>query len=149
MGTLYVVMGQSGSRKSATIRALTGFTDARGNPWQVAGRNGEPMSVFVIPTSPQENRDSFYRALARIAQEGIAWDVLLALHPDERAQGYIQRIPEVNKRETRWALLGMAVDTLPRDLHGFLSDPGVVIRDSRHRPANAIAHEIRTAWDWL
>ncbi len=147
MGTLYVVMGQSRTRKSATIRALTGFT--QGNPWQVAVEDSGPISVFVISASPQEDRKAFDRGVERIGKEKNAYDVLLALHPDKRAVHFIRKVQEIIGPEMRWVLLGMDSDSLSADIKDLSLDPDVVIPDSRDLPANAIAYKVRSAWGWL
>lgn len=152
MAALFVLMGLGDTRKSATIRALTGF--ARRNPLPLRLVENEDTEIYVIPTSPQEdNSRSFDRGVSRIAQEGHEWDVLLALHPHQ-ASNFIRQIPEANRHEIHIVPLGS--EGIPTDLQQDLSDlpsshlniyqgiPG-----SANMPVNAIAHRIRGEWGWL
>lgn len=152
MTNLYILMGTTQTRKSATIRALTGYT--RRNPLQVRlVENGDTKTIYVIPSSPQENLEPFDRGIERIAQEGHEWDVLLAMHPD-RALDFIQRIPPGNRDEIYIAPLGMVEipENLQRQfeeaqLNPIILHPG--IENSSDMPANEIAHIIREHWNWL
>jgi len=148
MGTLYILVGQPGTRKSATIRALTGF--ARGfGPWRVATVDGDPHQIFIISASPQEEQGTFPTHIEAIKAWDEECDVLLALHPDRRASGFIEEIPEIRRREIRWVLLGMDVDALPPEFDPILPKPDLIIPDSRDQAANAVAHKIRPLWGWL
>jgi hypothetical protein len=89
-----------------------------------------------------------------ITQEGHECDVLLALHPDDKAPGFIQRIPGANRQEIHIVPLGS--EGITTDLQQALSDlpsshlnfyPGIPA--SANMPANEIAHHIRGEWDWL
>lgn len=147
MGTLYILAGKSGTRKSATIRALVGFT--KGNPWQVTTVDSGIISVIVIPSSPQEAPEAFEQALLIIQRQGKAHEILLALHPDKRASKAIEQIPANNRRSIRWVLLGEEEPSKPFDLRALLGTPDHVLADSRETPANAIAQSIRERWGWL
>lgn len=50
---LYIILGQSNSRKSSVMRCLTGCTVVRGN-WQIQFLNKQTETCFVSITSPQE-----------------------------------------------------------------------------------------------
>jgi hypothetical protein len=148
MGTLYIVMGARATRKSATIRALTGF--ARGHrPWLVGTIGGNPRNIFVISASPQEAPDLFQAHVETIYAAGPEFDVLLALRPDEKAVDFVGQIPPQNSRPIRWVLLGGEEDEVPPELREILPGPDLVIPTSREMPANEIAHEIRPRWGWL
>ena len=152
MGNLYILMGVSNTRKSVTIRALTGFT--RCNPLEVRlVENGDSKTIYVIPTSPQEGDDAFNRGILRISEEGYEWDVLLALHP-RQSSNFIRQIPEANRREIHIVPLGL--ENIPNDLRQDISDlPSshlniyLGIPGSANTPANEIAHQIRGEWGWL
>jgi len=152
MGNLYILMGRERTRKSVTIRALTGFT--RCNPLEVRMENGDTKTIYVITSSAQEDARGFRNKVVRINQEGYEWDILPALHPDDKAPGFIQRIPEANRQEIHVVPLG--AEGISPDLQQDLSDlqsshlnicPG--IPDSANMPANEIAHQIRGEWGWL
>ncbi len=146
MGILYIVMGAHHTRKSATIRALTGHT--QGNPWKIAVADRTPRAIWVISTLPQEDDVAFKRLMTAINRRevGLDTDILLALHP-KGANKYIGLIPEENRRPIYWVLLGM--EELSPGVDEILRNPDAVIPDSRDLPANEIAHQIRQVWRWL
>jgi hypothetical protein len=148
MGILYIVMGAHHTRKSTTIRALTGYT--RGDRWQIALIDGNRRDVWIVPTSPQENDEAFERLMAAINRREVGpdMDILLALHPDGASER-VGRIPDENKRTIRWALLGVEDNELSPNVDEILRNPDAVIPDSRDLPANEIAHQIRQVWRWL
>ncbi|TSA52522.1 MAG: hypothetical protein D4R45_06925 [Planctomycetaceae bacterium] len=149
MGTLYIIIGRPCTHKSATIRALTGFTSGYGY-WLVETIRDGTRRVFIISASPQEQQDTIFRKHLRAINEADEEsDVLMALHPDEKARGFIEQVQEQNKREIRWVLLGMSEDEMPDELRNRLHEPDHVITDSKERPANAIANQIRQLWGWL
>jgi len=152
MGNLYILMGRERTRKSVTIRALTGFT--RCNPLEVKLENGDTKTIYVIASSAQEDARGFRNKVVRINQEGHEWDILLALHPDNKASDFIRQIPEVNRQEIHIVPLGSeGIHTdLQRDISNLPSSRLTTytgIPASRTMPANEIAHQIRAEWDWL
>lgn len=149
MGTLYIIVGHGHTRKSATIRALTGFSSGY-DYWLVETIRDGTRRVFIISASPQEQQKTlFTKHLKAINEADEESDVLMALHPDEEACEFIEKVQKQNKREIRWVLLGMSEDEMRKDLRKILHEPDHVITDSKERPANAIANQIRQLWGWL
>jgi len=148
MGTLYIIIGRSSVRKSATIRALTGFSSGYGY-WLVETIKDGPRRVFIISASPLESLYTFRKHVKAINEADKDSDVLMALHPSDQACGFIEQVQEQNKREIRWVLLGMSQADMPEELRNILPEPDHVRTDSKERPANTIANSIRQLWGWL
>jgi hypothetical protein len=156
MGNLYILMGDTNTRKSSTICALTGFTRSK-NPLDIRLDNEDIKEVFVIVSSAQERQDGFFDKINKIEQEGHEWDILLALWPDDRASCCIMNIPEVNRQEVHIIPLGANIlpdvqQTLTNMqlpnlniYQAILPDPAL----GRMPPTNEIAHHVRDRFGWL
>jgi hypothetical protein len=149
MGTLYIIIGGPRTGKSATIRALTGFS--RGyDPWLIATETDELREVFVISASPQEAPGTFAQHLRAINEGEQDTDVLMALHPDNQALDFTQQVQQRHEREIRWVLLRRGMSEIPDEFRDSLPEPdAVIITNFPHQPANLIAHQIRGLWGWL
>lgn len=150
MRRVFIVVGHSESRKSSTIRALTGASKPR--VVQVRPTNNESFDIFVFHASLQEKGiapDDFVAQVEKLADNP---DVLVAVRtkpsrnqrlPD--GQGYALRFEQAG-----WQIAGVA--TLHGGPFGPLTDNApqpIPIPDSQNMPVNEIANTIRGVWNWL
>ena len=157
MGNVYILLGSTRVRKSASIRALTGFArNSRNNlrPISVKLENGDVIKVCVFSQSPQEANISVQKFAQKVANIGPDWNILIALQIDERAVEYIRAIPESNRHSIYIALLGMTEipENIQRQFVESELDINILrpgIENSANMPANEIAHIIRERWNWL
>ena len=150
MRRVFIVVGHSGSRKSSTIRALTGV----GHPkvLQVQPINGEILDIYIHPASLQEDKrtpDDFIRFVENLNDNP---DVLVALRLQGSRTGEFPDATEyaLQFEQAGWQIAGVA------SLHGGPRNPlinntpaPIPIDNSNNMPANGIANRIRREWDWL
>lgn len=155
MRRVFVILGESRSRKSATIRALTGLTrQPRDRAWQVRLDDNEDLSIFIQPTSLQEARispDGFIDKVNGVEGEP---DILVALRPRSTnggnfpgAMSYIERLEREGWNIVETVMLGSELGALPNELRDRFHDT-LIIPDSREIPANETAYRIRSRWGW-
>ncbi len=166
MRRVFVILGESRSGKSATIRALTGAF--RRGILQVATQDGN-IDIFVQISALQEAKirpDGFIDEVNRVEGEP---DILVALRPRSTnggnfpdAMSYIAQFEQEG-----WSIVGIVfLDSELNALTNALTDE---LRDRyqhlfvvpnsryipaneitpRYIPANEIAHRIRGEWGWL
>jgi hypothetical protein len=146
-------MGSENTRKSSTIRALTGFArngNGRIKPFDVRLTDGTIIKICVFLASPQENNTSMLEFVNKIADIDREWNILMVLNPDDQAVEYIEAIAEANGYEIYITPLGMReINGIQRELHEHRLNPRIrpVIADSGNMPANEIAAQIRNEWD--
>ena len=150
MRRVFIVVGHSGSRKSSTIRALTGAGPPR--VFQIMQINDTILDIYVHHVSLQEKKITPDEFIARVEELDGNPDVLVALRtrPSQNprfpnAQEYALRFEEAG-----WQIAGIAT------LHGGLLDPPInnapqpiPILSSQTMPANQIVNIIRGVWNWL
>lgn len=147
MKTLYVVMGADGTRKSSTIRALTGI---RASSMTTVATLQGVMDVYVQLCSPQEKGLMPDHVLRQVISKNASC-VLAALWLNANAHNgtpngdkYIDHFIKHG-----WTLNGIAI-LGSNDSIGFtnsISQP-LHISNSEQMPANAIAALIRDQWQW-
>lgn len=156
--TVYFVVGQQNSGKSATIQALTGVKRIRtGMEWSVSF-GGIVRHCFVQTGSPQEN-PATHRNIPAIAASGVPYDcVICALQDVHRTR------PPKDSVDTfvgnGWAVGGLAVIGAVPAWMGtppYSSYPQFVITSQALLPGNlpwpphsaapnAMAATLRAAW---
>jgi hypothetical protein len=148
MRQVFIVVGNSKSRKSSTIRALTGA----GHPkvLQVRQNNGDILDIYIHPASLQEDKKTPEEFIQKVNESYHAANVLVALRLNAsnngnfpNALGYINRFLE-DWNVFRIVLLGLGELRLTHELQpGFFH-----IQNPQDLPANEIAHVIRDRWGW-
>ena len=159
MTRVFIVAGKTGSRKSSTIRALTGIGSGV-KVFQImqVNRNDDDngINVYVHHVSLQEkyiNHDVF---INQVEENEDASNVLVALRIDEvnrrngdrfgSAQEYIKAFIE----DGGWKIAGVAV--LGEENQELLDyapqGSSLSIPDATQTPANDIANQIRERWHW-
>lgn len=150
MRRVFIVVGHSGSRKSSTIRALTGVGNRK--VFQVMQIDRTILNIYVRPASLQEDRitpGDFIRFVENL--DGNP-DVLLALRSRASQRGEFPDAMEYALQFERagWQIAGVAA------LQEATLDPltenapqPIPIPDSQNMPANEIADTIRGVWNWL
>ncbi len=145
MPNIFIVLGDTQTRKSAIIRVLTGaFGRAL---FQIATQN-EIIDVFVQIRALQEaniNPQEFIRQAADYP------NILVSLwisqgNGQPNGLQYIQAFIDTTWPIAQIVVLG--IQNLPYNLPQGLPNP-LFISDSRNIPANQIAHQIRNHWHWL
>ncbi len=145
MPDVFIIMGKTKTKKSATIRALTGVF--HGKDWKVATQN-ETIDIFVQVRALQEAKISPKNF---IRQRNGSLNILVCLwiskgngQPD--GDTYIKAF-----LKARWNIKEIVVlgtEKLPYDLPQDTPKPKF-IHDSQNRPANWIASQVRGWWRWL
>ena len=148
MPDVYVIMGDGNTRKSATIRALTGAFQ-RGL-YQVATRNAGVIDIFVQISALQESKISPQQFIQEVTQNNYQ-HILVSLWISQggrqpSGQDYIRNFLNAGWNILEILVLGTA--TLSYNLPPG-SPPPNYIPNSRNLPANQIASQIRTWWQWL
>jgi len=145
MPNVFVVLGGRDTRKSTTIRALTGARIRR--EWQVATQNGN-IKIFVQISALQESKIEPQRFIQETARYPNILVCLWISRGNRQPNGleYIQAF--IKKRWPISQIVVLGVRSLPYDLPGSLPNP-YFIDNSKEIPANQIAHQIRRRWRWL
>ncbi len=148
MPNVYIIMGGSKTRKSATIMALTGAL--RPKVYAIA-TNNQDINVFIKTTrSLQERKIPPIEFINEINSNNYD-NVLLALRVNrcnrqDNGLGYIQEFINANWNIRNIFVLGTS--TLPYRLPVQSPTPNF-IANSRTLPANRIAYNLRGILSWL
>jgi len=147
MLNIFIIMGDRNTRKSATIRALTGAFQRK--VYQVATQMGN-IDIFVQISSLQESRISPQKFIKEIEEYNCP-NVLVSLwisqgngQPDGLT--YIREF--LNRGWNIQQIVVLGVNNLPYNLPQNTPSPNY-IPNSRDLPANQIASQIREWWQWL
>ena len=142
MPDVFIIMGKTKTKKSATIRALTGVFN--GGDWEVATQN-ETIDIFVQVRALQEagiSPENFIR------QRNGSSNILVCLwipkgnrQPDGHT--YIKAFLKAGWNIKEIVVLGT------NELPYYLPKGTPTIPDSQNQPANGIACRIRKLWKWL
>jgi len=158
MRRVFIVVGHTGSRKSSTIRALTGT----GPPkiYQVRITNDEILNIYVHHSSLQEARISpaaFITQVEKFVEECVEEfesdpDVLVALRTSSSQN---REFPEAREYASQFMQAGWQIAGVVY-LHGgprspLIADTPVPIQfyGSKNMANNEITHQIRAEWGWL
>jgi len=147
MPDIFIILGDRNTRKSATIRALTGAFQK--GLYQVATRGGN-IDIFVQISSLQESRISPQDFISEVSQNHYQ-SVLVSLwisngNGQPNGHTYIQDFLHVGWNIREIVILG--VNNLPTNLPQNTPTPTFILH-SRTLPANQIASQIRGLWQWL
>jgi hypothetical protein len=150
MPDIYIIMGHSKSRKSATIMALTGASKVRAEGYEVATSTTTDIIFFIQTRSLQEKKISPEDFINNINIGNYA-NVLISLRinpANKKPNGleYIRAFINVGWSIKQISVLG--VQKLPYDLPSKVPFPKV-IPDAKTMAANRIASQIRSEWGWL
>ncbi len=134
MKQVFIVIGKSGSRKSSTIRALTGAGSGQ-KVLQIRTSHNETINVFVCNTSLQEDKITPENFVQEVEKHQEKPDYILVALRDKasrnlkypNADGYISYF-----RNTGWEIIGT---------EHLQMEPKI--------PANYTAHRIRERLNWL
>ncbi|GAH53823.1 unnamed protein product [marine sediment metagenome] len=144
MSNIFIVLGYIKTRKSFTIRALTGVYNRR--VMQVATQAGN-INIFVQIRSLQELGIAPQNFATQIANRTNVL-VSLRVSPGNRQPDglkYIQTF--INNGCTISQIVVLGTNNLPYNLPVGLPSP-LFIPNSRTIPPNQIAHQIRAQWGW-
>ena len=151
MKRVFIVIGKSGSRKSSTIRALTGIGNKR-RVLQIRTSDKKTINVFVCHTSLQEVKMTPEYFVEEVENhEDNPESVLVALRNNAsqnrkypNAEEYISYFIKAG-----WQIAGVA------SLHGGPTEFSIgnisqliPIQNSTQIPTNEIAHIIKGQWQW-
>lgn len=142
---VYILIGDSNTKKSSTVRALTGAY--KKGKWQIETRNG--MADFYIQISALQESQISPKEFIRTIRSSGRRNLLLTLRiqrfrsqPD--ALGYMKQFKDAGWRIRDIIVLGAKRTELPFSLP-FNCD---CIVKSRKMTANSIANDIRHRWKW-
>ncbi|MGE6487402.1 hypothetical protein [Paenisporosarcina sp. NPDC076898] len=149
---LYVLIGEQNTRKSSTIRALSGFRDRSGGglarPHYITFSNGQQEAFYIEPTSLQEKKIPSINVI----NEANNYDnVLLALR-EKSINNYPDYYEYLDDFITAgWRIVGLLVlgtNTLQRGLPSTISNV-LYEPNSKNKSSNALAAQLRNSWQWL
>ena len=158
MPNVWAVIGPADTRKSSTIRALTGVgnvprpeslphlkADAVPPLWDVSHLRRRFVKTFVYPCALQEVHFDSKSFIETVVRSGAA-TVIVALRYSNRVHGDAQHYLTAF-RAARWVIAGYAVLGPPPHqlLPGFAR--GILIPNAELTPSNVIAAQLRQAWD--
>lgn len=143
MTDIYVIMGDSNSRKSSTIRALTGV--ARKRSYDISTTNGI-IETYISISSLQESKTSPKAFLKEVNSMGCK-NVLVSLWIRNgkslpKGRKYLDKFTKSGWNIKPIAVLGSTLPNLPQRY-------SVKSIKSKKRPSNEIASEVRKMWNWL
>jgi len=149
MRRVFIVVGHAGSRKSSTIRALTGIGKAK--IFQVRVANDGTLNIYVSHSSLQEKKISPADFITLVERKGDP-DVLVALQTRGSRNGEFPDAQEYASQfmQAGWQIAGVAsLYGGPRD--PLIADTPVPIQNDRfeNMASNEIASIIRVRWNWL
>ena len=143
MVRVYAVIGRANTRKTSTIRALTGAGSTQ-ERWSLRYMEHGPADTYVHSRGLQEGDvyDSPHEFIERVSEVPVE-HVIVALRERavERpsAVAYLEAFQGAGWNIAGYVMLGS--DTL---LPGF--DLGITIDQSRNTPSNEIAGRLREEW---
>ena len=148
MPNIFIIMGDEKTKKSSTIRALTGIYQMRS--YDVGTQNGE-INVFIHPSSLQETDTSSQEFINKhTTKENILVSLWIR---DKRGRDdyfpvgieYIRNFIDAGWNISQ--IVGLGVDNIP-NLSQNTPQPHYIL-NSRNLPSNTIASQIREWWRWL
>ena len=162
MPNVYAILGDSNTRKSSTVRALTGVFQGH-SAWNVATTTHPPLDVHVEVSSLQESNISpqgFVDIIDAVNQNRVSLNlphVANILVPIWISAGnnlpaginYLQhfaQMPTPGWNISQIVVLGataLPIASLPAGV------PAHLISGSASMPVNLIASQIRGMWGWL
>ena len=145
MVAIFIIMGAKGTRKSPTIRALTGAYNSGVYP--ISTLNLGDIDIFVQIPSLQEDRISPQVFITKVTQNNYSY-VLVSLRINSTATQpdglvYLQQFQNARWNVQEIAILG------PHPLPYQLPLTHHYIRNSQTIPANNTASQVRGIWQWL
>ena len=149
MPTVFAILGDGNSRKSSTVRAITGA--ARYGVWTVATSSGN-MDVYIRISSLQESNIDPQTFIADMTAAGHQ-NILVTLWVSQRATP-TATFPAGTDYLRAFAAAGWIIQqivvlgTTPLLLHAGAPAPNLIPL-SATTPANQIASLIRGWWNWL
>ena len=146
MPDVYVIMGDKNTRKSSTIRALTGVYNK--GVYEIAIQGGQVIDVFVQISSLQESGISPQEFIKETKNYQHILLSLWILSGNGQPDGltYIQDFINAGWDIREIVVLGM--NNLPYNLPTNAPKPKY-IQNSINLPANQIASQIRNWWKWF
>ena len=149
MPDVFVIMGDRNTRKSSTIRALTGIYQRK--VYQVALRSNVRIDIFVHPSSLQEVKLSPPIFINQVNQNNYNYILVsLWISPYRNfpnGMTYIGSFIQASWNIRGIVILGSA--TLPNSPSLSLSALPQFIPNSSMLASNEIASQIRNWWQWL
>lgn len=148
MPDIFVVIGDANSRKSYTIRALTGAYNK--GFYDIGLQNNNILNVYVHISSLQESRISPQQFVTDLNTVGYSY-VLVSLwirsgHGQPDGLTYLNAFISAGWNVQDIVVLG--TPQLPYALPTSVPTPAF-IPNSVGLPANNIASQIRGTWNWL
>ncbi|MGG1400174.1 hypothetical protein ABE288_20480 [Bacillus salipaludis] len=151
MTNLYVIIGEQNTRKSSTVRALSGFHQRGSNqtkPHYIALTNGNTEDFYIEPTSLQEKRINSKDLINKAKHYNNA---LICLRENS-----FNNLPDyysyLNDFITAgWNIKGLAVlgaSNLQKGIPISSISP-IYETNTINIASNEIAHRIRNSWNWL
>lgn len=144
---VYVIAGNTQTRKSSSIRALTGVWGRRTT--QVRTREGADISIYVQIQSLEEEGIDANQFILRVEQaQPHATHVLVPV----RVGGAIDHIDAF--REHGWNMADVVVFGQTWPVGGRWADltvdfhPSLAMPHTANVPANDTAHRLRSRWGW-
>lgn len=157
MPNVYVILGESNSRKSSTVRALTGVP-MQYDAWSV-GTTAGVIDVYVQIQALQEAKidaPAFVKKIAdvdqfRISRGGSVINNLLLPLRVSAFNGFHDGADYLNHfMQAGWSIQQIVVlDATVPPVGLPVVVPTHLISGSASMPANAIASQIRGCWNWL
>lgn len=141
---IYLILGDGETKKSSTIRALTGIH--KHDKWKIETNHGI-IDIYVQIQSLQECNADLATFIEDIKEFEYALVPLRVSGTSKQNNGleYIKTFIENGLEIVQIVLLG--IKELPYKLPPNLPKP-LPIEDSENIPSNKIAHLIRNQWGW-
>ena len=147
----WVLLGDMGSRKGSTIRALTGISRDRLDPIEVTLTNGQSIQIHPkVASINEKNVPTPESWLARWSRSAVRQNLILAFRlrfgpKGRRPEDYVKALVEAGGTVESIVTLG---ETTP-DWAIQIGAPYAHILDAATTPTNANAHRVRQFWGWL
>ena len=148
MPNIFIIMGEKNTRKSATIRALTGVHHKTRRGYQIGTPRGD-INVFIKISSLQESPISPQDFITDIQNRNYQ-NVLISLwisqgNGQPNGVTYIREFLNVGWNISQIVVLGTDnIQNSPQN-----TPVPYYISNSRTLPSNTIASQIRERWQWL
>lgn len=149
MKRLYLILGEGGTRKSATVRCLTGIRTKTYCDIRLA--TGSDIKIWAWMRAAQEMGMDISNAITDIASDPEQHFLLpLRIHaawscPD--GIDYINAFISHGFIIVGIAIMGINATSMPHTLPSGI--PTIYLPNSRIDPANANAHAIRPLYGWM
>lgn len=164
MPIVHVVIGDANSRKSSTLRCLTGYEGKKPlqKVIQIAIRAGQPIDAVARLSSLQEMPKAFLtpsafvqtvKRLPKDVQCVIALRVFGTRYCMHHADKYLDRMRRARFTVQHIALLGTAACSQRSTYASYCPNATILAVPPRgghptREPSNAIAGRIRRLWGW-